>query len=621
MGRTKSQEWEHVIQVKALGKGQFTCQCKYCSHKFDGCPSRIRAHILGGVSPCGKVPNNVKEAFKKSIGHANVGTSNVPNVDDIVDDVEIDHASNDTQNVHGHVDLEESGQASKNVHPSSFKKRKLSQQGLYIPFWKVRSPYFKDMVAAIGHAGPSFVAPSFYALRKTELNDEIQVIANDLNVIKEKWRKYGCTIEIIIEVGPENVVQVCMHNASNCVRAGEMVENEWPHIFFTRCACHCLDLLFEDIGKLEWVAKIIESACKIVKFVTRKEKVLALFRSLSSRDLIKPAPTRFAYYYIMLENLLDDRCLQGLRKLLVDDKFLKLKCSSSALCTEVYDIVFSNAFWHDAKLIVKLCAPILKILRLCDREGATMGLIYELTDLGFMLHPIWKHKNQESDVEVHEGWIKFLEKYCHQNVQLMGDLMEDYDMYKNDYGSFASPVVHDPRRMQEGVKLWEMFGGCTPKLKSLAIRVLSQGSCASPCERNWSTYSLIHTKRRNRLLPSNANKLVYIHTNLRLLSKVKERGFERMEITLDMLNKEKDEDRLLALQNMREAEIGPLDDASNDATNFDAHSLMEGTPSSNIGTSSSVHNYDPFLEDDNVIDDDDEEEDDEEDEYADSLES
>ncbi|KAH7442960.1 hypothetical protein KP509_02G010000 [Ceratopteris richardii] len=506
MGRTKSQEWEYVIQVKALGKGQFTCQCKYCSHKFDGGPSRIRAHILGlpgyGVSPCGKVPNNVKEALKKSIGHANVGTSNVPNVDDIVDDVEIDHASNDTQNVHGHVDLEESGQASKNVHPSSFKKRKLSQQGISkawnveackkakialrrffyaedIPFWKVRSPYFKDMVAAIGHAGPSFVAPSFYALRKTELNDEIQVIANDLNVIKEKWRKYGCTIvsdgwsdtrhrpiinflassihgtiflksidtsghqksgefifkhlkEIIIEVGPENVVQVCMDNASNCVRAGEMVENEWPHIFFTRCACHCLDLLFEDIGKLEWVAKIIESAHKIVKFVTRKEKVLALFRSLSSRDLIKPAPTRFAYYYIMLENLLDDRCLQGLRKLLVDDKFLKLKCSRSALCTEVYDIVFSNAFWHDAKLIVKLCAPILKILRLCDREGATMGLIYELTDrmveklqsmdgvdesklneiktlcidrwdmmhtrlhaVGFMLHPIWKHKNQE----------------------------------------------------------------------------------------------------------------------------------------------------------------------------------------------------------------------------------
>lgn len=31
-------------------------------------------------------------------------------------------------------------------------------------------------------------------------------------------------------------------------------------------------------------------------------------------------------------------------------------------------------------MIVNICASILKILRLADREGATMGLIYEFTD-------------------------------------------------------------------------------------------------------------------------------------------------------------------------------------------------------------------------------------------------
>ncbi|KAH7352305.1 hypothetical protein KP509_19G039100 [Ceratopteris richardii] len=538
MGRTKSQEWEYVIQVKALGKGQFTCQCRYCSHKFDGGTSCIRAHILGfpcyGVSPCGKVPNNVKEIVKKSIGHADVGISNVPNGDDIVDDLGIDHASNDTQNVHGHVDLEESGKASKNVHPSSSKKRKLSQQALSkawnveackkakialrrffyaegIPFWKVRDPYFKEMVSAIGHAGLAFIAPSFYALRKTELNDEIKVIASDLNVIKEKWRKYGCTI---------------VYDGWSNTRHRSIIN------FLVASIHGTIFLKSSDTSGHQKSA--IDSACKIVKFVTRKEKVLALFRSLSSRDLIKLAPTRFAYYYI-IENLLDDRCLQKLRKSLLADHMIEKLQSMDGV--------------DESKLN--------EIKTLCIDRWDMMHT--PLHAVGFMLHPIWKHKNQESDVEVHEGWIKFLEKYCHRNVKLMGDSMEDYDKYKNDYDSFASPVVHDPRRMQEGVKWWEMFGGCTPKLKSLAIRVLSQGSCASPCERNWRTYSLIYTKRRNRLLPCNANKLVYIHTNLRLLSKVKERGFERMEITLDMLNKEKDEDHLLALQNMREAEIGPMD--------------------------------------------------------------
>ena len=42
--------------------------------------------------------------------------------------------------------------------------------------------------------------------------------------------------------------------------------------------------------------------------------------------------------------------------------------------------MFNASFWQESELILKICAPILKILRLADREGATMGLVYELTD-------------------------------------------------------------------------------------------------------------------------------------------------------------------------------------------------------------------------------------------------
>ncbi|MCO5567629.1 hypothetical protein L7F22_021323, partial [Adiantum nelumboides] len=41
-----------------------------------------------------------------------------------------------------------------------------------VPEWKVRSPYFLDMIKAIGNVGPSYVPPSYHALRTTELNDE-----------------------------------------------------------------------------------------------------------------------------------------------------------------------------------------------------------------------------------------------------------------------------------------------------------------------------------------------------------------------------------------------------------------------------------------------------------------
>ena len=169
-----------------------------------------------------------------------------------------------------------------------------------IPHGKVESSFFNDMLKVVANVGPSFKAPSAYQLRKKLLNGEIKNVEVDLMEIKEYWKTYGCTIvsdgwtdirnrsivnvlvssmygtiflksidtsghiktgeyifnilkDVIIEVGPENVVQVCMDNVANFVVAGHMIETKWPSIFFTRCTCHCLDLLFEDIAKCAWI--------------------------------------------------------------------------------------------------------------------------------------------------------------------------------------------------------------------------------------------------------------------------------------------------------------------------------------------------------------------------------
>ncbi|RWW87707.1 hypothetical protein BHE74_00003458, partial [Ensete ventricosum] len=60
------------------------------------------------------------------------------------------------------------------------------------------------------------------------------------------------------------------------------------------------------------------------------------------------------------------------------------------------------------------------------------------------------------------------------------------------------------------------FGGDAPYLRKVVIRVLSQTTTSSGCERNWSTFVLIHTKVRNRLSYRRLEKLVYIHYYMRL---------------------------------------------------------------------------------------------------------
>ncbi|XP_059294892.1 uncharacterized protein LOC132047945 isoform X2 [Lycium ferocissimum] len=60
------------------------------------------------------------------------------------------------------------------------------------------------------------------------------------------------------------------------------------------------------------------------------------------------------------------------------------------------------------------------------------------------------------------------------------------------------------------------FGGRTPELTKFAIRVLSLTCSSSGCERNWSTFESIHTKKRNRLEHCRINALVYVRYNTRL---------------------------------------------------------------------------------------------------------
>lgn len=63
---------------------------------------------------------------------------------------------------------------------------------------------------------------------------------------------------------------------------------------------------------------------------------------------------------------------------------------------------------------------------------------------------------------------------------------------------------------------WDQHGGDCSELKEVARRIVPQCVSSSGCERNWSTFALVHTKLRNRLSYDKLHKLVYVHYNLKL---------------------------------------------------------------------------------------------------------
>ena len=85
---------------------------------------------------------------------------------------------------------------------------------------------------------------------------------------KIKDNKYICGLlkDIIKEVGEANVVQIVTDNGSAFVKAGKLLMKKY-NLYWTPCAAHCIDLMFEDIGKRDSVAQLIMNARKITNFI------------------------------------------------------------------------------------------------------------------------------------------------------------------------------------------------------------------------------------------------------------------------------------------------------------------------------------------------------------------
>jgi selenocysteine lyase/cysteine desulfurase len=90
------------------------------------------------------------------------------------------------------------------------------------------------------------------------------------------------------QIGPENVIQIITDSAAACKAAGRLVEEQFPHITWTPCTAHCLDLLLEDIGKLPWAKDLLREGKDIVQFVMNHHKSLAIFRQHSTLELLRP---------------------------------------------------------------------------------------------------------------------------------------------------------------------------------------------------------------------------------------------------------------------------------------------------------------------------------------------
>lgn len=122
------------------------------------------------------------------------------------------------------------------------------------------------------------------------------------------------------------------------------------------------------------------------------------------------------------------------------------------------------------------------------------------------------------DAEIAREREKCLKRYFESTIERR-EVNVEFARFSACLQDFSSGDSMQDRAYMEPNIWWVVHGSTTPKIQSLALKLLGQPSSSSCCERNWSTYSFVHSLKRNQMTPPRANDLVFVHSNLRLLSR------------------------------------------------------------------------------------------------------
>mgnify|MGYP003702456167 CR=1 FL=1 len=124
---------------------------------------------------------------------------------------------------------------------------------------------------------------------------------------------------------------------------GKFLETKRPHLYWTPCAVHCLDLMLEDIFKLSKFKKTFDRAIVMHGYIYNRPSLLNMMRHFTQlKELVKPAKTRFATAFLTLQRVYQKR--NNLRKMFTSDEWTKSKWAKEPRGKKTTQILLMPSF-------------------------------------------------------------------------------------------------------------------------------------------------------------------------------------------------------------------------------------------------------------------------------------
>ncbi|XP_077212459.1 uncharacterized protein LOC143847496 [Tasmannia lanceolata] len=436
------------------GGGNVRWQCNFCSKSFSSSYTRVRAHLLKiagqGIGPCPKVKASDLLALQRFEEECKeIMKQNAPKKVSLLPSSSTGSLGCTSMFVAPSYDLKKR-KTSGNVSALEKAFNMAARDQLHaeiarmfysggLPFHLARNPYYASSYTfAANNALSGYLPPGYNLLRTTLLQRERANIDRLLQPIRDTWKEKGVSIvsdgwsdsqrrplinfmavsegramflkaidcsgetkdkhfianllkEVINEVGHDKVVQVVTDNAPDCKAAGQLVEAQFPSIFWTPCVVHTLNLALKNIcaaknvevnqiayGECNWISDIAGDVMLVKNFIMNHSMRLAIFNDFNSLKLLSVAETRFASVIVILKRF--KLLKQGLQSMVISDKWNCYRDDDVGKAKFVKEKVLDDIWWDSIDYILSFTSPMYDMLRECDTDKPCLHLVYDMWD-------------------------------------------------------------------------------------------------------------------------------------------------------------------------------------------------------------------------------------------------
>lgn len=469
-----------------------------------------------------------------------------------------------------------------------------------IQFTAANSQYFQEMADAIAAVGPGYKMPSYHSLRGKLLKRSVQEVSEYGEEVRKSWEVTGCSVMVdkwmdrnshtvinffvycpkgtvflksvavsditspeallnffdgvVQEVGQKNIINFLTDTSPSFKAAGKLLMEKYKTFFCTTSGAHCIDIMLEEIGKMDVMKEVLAKAKQVTQFVYNNAWVLNLMRKKTGgRDIIQLATTRFASIFLTLQSIVS---LKGhLHQMFTGATWMQSTLSKQRAGLEVAEIIVEPLFWSMCEQASKVTKPLLSVLQLMEcGEKPSIGYIYDAIEkakksiivafnnkeseylpylevidrvwqeefhsplhaAAYYLNPsIFYNPSFSSNKVIQKGLLDCIET-LEPDLTAQVMITNNINFYEEAVGDFGRPVALRGRDSLAPATWWSMYAADYPDLQRLAVRILSQTCSITRCERSWNMFERIHWKKRNRLEHQRLNDLIFVHFNLHL---------------------------------------------------------------------------------------------------------